>query len=47
MLDFEARWLEAGPATAGAWYADVVHANAKGQEVEGELATSLLLSLVK
>lgn len=47
LLDFEARWLAAGPATAKAWYADVVHANGPGQEIEGELATTLLLSLVK
>jgi hypothetical protein len=46
LLDFEARWLAAGPATAAAWYADVVHANAAGQVIEGEIATMLLLSLV-
>ena len=47
LLDFEARWLAAGPVTAGGWYTDIVHANAAGQRVEGDIATTVLLALAK
>ena len=47
LLDFEARWNAAGPVVAGGWYSDAVHASVAGQVVEAEMATTLLLGLMK
>ncbi len=47
LLDFEARWLAAGPAAAAVWYTDSTHASAAGQIVEADTATTLLLTLMK
>ena len=47
LLDFETRWFAAGAAAAGSWYADDVHASIAGQVVEAEMATTILLGLMK
>lgn len=47
LLDFEARWVAAGPAVAGTWYSDAVHASVSGQLIEAEMATTLMLALMK
>jgi hypothetical protein len=46
LMDFEARWRAAGPAIAGAWYTDQVHANDLGQQIEAEVAIPILQPLV-
>jgi lysophospholipase L1-like esterase len=45
LLDFEQRWLQAGPTMSVAWYADEVHANDDGQAIEAEVAVAVLLPL--
>ena len=47
LLDFEQRWLQAGPTTAATWYFDEVHANDAGQEIQAEIALAVLLPLAR
>ena len=47
LLDFEARWVAAGPTIAGPWYSDSVHASVAGQLIEAEMAATLLLAMIK
>jgi hypothetical protein len=47
VLDFDARWVAAGPALASAWYADAIHASVAGQVIEADMTTTLLLTLIK
>ena len=47
LLDFEQRWLQAGPTMAAAWYFDEVHANDAGQAIEAEIALAVVLVLAR
>jgi len=47
MLDFEQRWLQAGPSVAAAWYSDTVHASDAGQAVEAEIALAVFLAVAR
>jgi lysophospholipase L1-like esterase len=47
LLDFEQRWLDAGPTMAAPWYSDDVHANDAGQAIEAEVALAVFLVLAR
>jgi lysophospholipase L1-like esterase len=47
LLDFEQRWLDAGPTMAAPWYSDEVHANDAGQAIEAEIALAVFLVLAR
>jgi hypothetical protein len=46
LLDIAARWHADGPTVAAAYYADLIHQSAVGQDVVAQMARDLIVKLI-